>query len=189
MRNTIRLCNPKEVKNMDIAGAIVMVVIGIIQLIIGLGLAMGAIYMGIRLLDKLTKGIEEEEELKKGNVAVACLMLGVVIAIALVISGGVAGLTKNLTTIEKGATVVDYLIAIGGGVAQVIFGIIFAVVAIYLAFRIWDRITTRIEEVDELKKGNVAIGIIMAGVIIAVAIVIRAGVSGLAEAFGAAGGT
>ncbi len=167
----------------EMVETIVKIAIGIVQLIIGLGLAVGAIYIGVRLLSKLTGGLDLETEIKKGNAAVAWLMLGVVIAIANVIASGIAGLTTNLTTIEKGAGVKDYMMPVGGGLLQVVVGLIFAVLAITIAFKVWDKITTKVEEVDELKKGNVAIGIVMAGVVVAVSIVIQAGVSGLASAF------
>ncbi|MEW5759687.1 MAG: DUF350 domain-containing protein [Candidatus Thermoplasmatota archaeon] len=168
---------------MDIIAAIVAVVIWIAQLIIGIGLAMGSIYIGIRLLNRLTEGIDEEEELKKGNKAVAALLLGVVIAIALVVSSGVVGLTSAITG-GKSTDLMGYITAVSIGIVQLAAGIIFAVIAIYLAFRVWDKITTKIDETEELKKGNLAIGIVMAGIMIAVAIVIQAGVSGLAKVFG-----
>jgi uncharacterized membrane protein YjfL (UPF0719 family) len=65
-------------------------------LILGILLAIGAIYLALKVLDKLTKGIEEFEELKKGNVAVALEMAGVIIAVALVIQTGISGITTAL---------------------------------------------------------------------------------------------
>lgn len=161
-------------------------IVWLIQLVIGLGLAMGSISMAIRLLNKLTPGIDEEEELKKGNVAVGVMMLGVVIATALVVSSGVVGLTQAVTGVS-GVNLMDYVIAIIFGLIQLAAGVGFAVISIYLAFNIWDKITTSIDEKAELARGNVAVGIVMAGVIIAVALVIREGVSGLAGALGAVG--
>mgnify|MGYP001574680577 CR=1 FL=1 len=169
---------------------IVKLIVWLIQLVIGLILAMGSIRLAIWLLNRLTPGIDEEEELKKGNVAVGIMMLGVIIATALVISSGVVGLTQAITGVS-GQTVAEYIvnaiIAIVFGLVQLGAGVGFAVVSIYLAFNIWDRITRTIDVKAELARGNIAIGIVMAGVIIAVALVIREGVSGLATAIGAAG--
>ncbi len=44
----------------------------------------------------MTKGVEEFEELKKGNVAVALEMAGVIIAVALIVQVGVLGITQGL---------------------------------------------------------------------------------------------
>ncbi|MBI4307420.1 MAG: DUF350 domain-containing protein [Chloroflexi bacterium] len=165
---------------------LVKLIVWLIQLGVGIFFAMGSIYLAVRLLNKLTPGIDEEAELKKGNAAVGVMMLGVVIATALVVSSGVVGLTQAITGVS-GVNIADYIIAIIFGLIQLGAGVGFAVVSIYLAFNIWDKITTTIDEKAELARGNVAIGIVMAGVIIAVALVIREGVSGLASAIGAAG--
>jgi uncharacterized membrane protein YjfL (UPF0719 family) len=63
---------------------------------LGVLLAIGAIYLALNILDKLTKGVKEFEELKKGNVAVALEMAGVIIAVALIIQSGIVGITAAL---------------------------------------------------------------------------------------------
>ncbi|MEI8332094.1 MAG: DUF350 domain-containing protein, partial [Methanomicrobiales archaeon] len=70
--------------------------VAIIQLFLGIVLAVGAIYLALNILDKLTKGVEEFEELKKGNVAVALEMAGVIIAVAVIIQSGVIGITAAI---------------------------------------------------------------------------------------------
>ncbi len=164
----------------------VKLLVWLIQLVIGLVIAMGSIYMAIRMLNTLTHGIDEEEELKKGNAAVGIMMLGVIIATALVVSSGVVGLTQAVTGVT-GVNLMDYIVAIIFGLIQLAAGVGFAVISIFLAFNIWDRITTKIDEKAELLRGNVAVGIVMAGIFIAVALVVREGVSGLAGAIGAVG--
>jgi len=160
---------------MDIGAVLIALGMGFLQLIVGLVLAMVSIYMGLSLFGKFTKGIEEEEELKKGNAAVGILLAAIILAIATVVQSGVAGMTGGMLGTGGWQAVV-------GGFVQVVFGLIFAVVAIYLALSIWDKITKNIDETEELKKGNVAIGIVMAGVLLAVAFVINASVGGMAIA-------
>ncbi|HNL87274.1 MAG TPA: DUF350 domain-containing protein, partial [Methanoregulaceae archaeon] len=67
-----------------------------IQLILGIILAIATIYLALNILDRLTKGINEFEELKKGNVAVALMMAGVIVATAVIIQSGVIGITSAL---------------------------------------------------------------------------------------------
>jgi len=67
-----------------------------IQLILGILLAVATIYLALNILDRLTKGIDEFDELKKGNVAVALMMAGVIVATAVIIQSGVAGITSAL---------------------------------------------------------------------------------------------
>ncbi|MFY9799971.1 MAG: DUF350 domain-containing protein [Methanoregula sp.] len=44
----------------------------------------------------MTKGVDEFEEIRKGNVAVALEMGGVIIAVAVIIQSGVIGITAAL---------------------------------------------------------------------------------------------
>lgn len=153
--------------------------IGVVQLIVGLILAIASIYIGLSMFGKFTKGIDEEEELKKGNVAVGILQAAIILSIANVVQSGVVGLTGALTL----GFSVNAIIA---GVIQLLVGIILAVVAIYMAINVLDKITKGIDEMAEIKKGNVAVAILMAGVLIAVSFVVQAGVSGIARAVGVA---
>jgi uncharacterized membrane protein YjfL (UPF0719 family) len=155
-------------------------IIGFGQLIIGLLLAMGSVYIGLRLLDKLTKGIDEMAELKRGNVAVGILMAAVIFSIATVVQSGVTGLSAGVAGKSGGALI----FAAGVGILQLLIGIIIAVVAIYIAINVLDKITVEIDEMEELKKGNIAVAILMAGVLLAVSFVVQAGVSGIARAIG-----
>jgi len=79
---------------------------------------------------------------------------------------------------------VDGLTVIGVAIIQLILGVVLAVVAIYIALSILDRLTTGLHEFEELKKGNVAVALEMAGVIIAVALIIQSGVVGITAALG-----
>jgi uncharacterized membrane protein YjfL (UPF0719 family) len=59
-----------------------------------------------------------------------------------------------------------------------------AIVSVTLAFRVWDKLTPKIPAVKMLQEDNLAVGIMWAGVLIAVAIVLREAVSGLGTILG-----
>ena len=46
-------------------------------------------YIGLSVLSKLTKGVEQWKELKNGNVAIGIVMAAIVIAIATIVAKGV----------------------------------------------------------------------------------------------------
>jgi len=150
-----------------------------IQLVIGLALAMGSVYLGLNMFDKLTEGIDEMAELKKGNMAVAILLGAIIFSIANVIEGGVVNLTGSITSGMPGVQLAAALVI---GVVNLLVGVILAVFTIYIAIYILDKITTTIDEFKELKRGNVAVAIVMAAVLLAVSFVIRAAVVGMANA-------
>jgi uncharacterized membrane protein YjfL (UPF0719 family) len=158
-------------------------VVGIIQLIIAIILAVVALYIGFSVLNRITKGMDEAKELAKGNVAVGILIAAVFIGIAVVVQSGVSGVSLGIAkAMSVGIFSVDGLVAIAVAILQLILGIILAIVSIYLALKVLDRLTKGVEEFEELKKGNVAVALEMAGVIIAVAVIIQSGVIGITSA-------
>jgi len=149
------------------------------QLILGLALAMGSVYLGLKMFDKLTEGTDEMAELKKGNVAIAILLGAIIFSIANVVEGGVSSLSSS---IAPGLTYLQMLAALLIGVVNLLIGLVFAVFSIYIAINILDKITVGIDEFKELRKGNVAVAIIMAAVLFAVSFVIRGAVAGMMDA-------
>jgi uncharacterized membrane protein YjfL (UPF0719 family) len=157
-------------------------VFGIIQLVIAIAFSVVALYIGFWVLGKITKGINEEKELAKGNAAVGILVASVFIAIALVVQSGVSGLSVALNRALVLGFTADGILTVVIAVIQLLLGIVLAVGAIYLALNILDRLTTGVNEFEELRKGNVAVALEMAGVIIAVAVIVQSGVIGITAA-------
>ncbi|MGB8216593.1 MAG: DUF350 domain-containing protein [Candidatus Methanoperedens sp.] len=160
-------------------------VVGIIQLVIAIILAVVALYIGFSVFGKITKGIDEQKELAKGNVAIGILVASVFFAIGIVVQSGVTGISSGIKAAQASAGGIlsaGGLVAIGMGILQLILGIVLAIAAIYLALNILDKLTKGIEEFEELKKGNVAVALEMAGVIITTAVIIQSGVQGITAA-------
>ena len=157
--------------------------VGLIQLVVAIIFAVVALYIGFAVLGKITRGIDEEKELAKGNAAVGIIVAAVFVAIALVVESGVSGLSAGISkALTVGIFSTDGLIAVGLSFFQLLAGIVLAVGAIYLALNILDKLTSGVEEFEELKKGNVAVALEMGGVIIAVAWIIQSGVIGITAA-------
>jgi len=156
------------------------VVVGLIQLIISIIFAVLALYIGFAVLIKINKNMDEEKELARGNVAVGIIVAAVFVAIALVVQSGVSGLSVGINkAISMGILSVDGLLAIGVAFTQLILGIVLAVGAIYLALYVLAKLTKGFDEFEEIKKGNIAVALMMGGVIIAVAVIIQSGVIGI----------
>ena len=156
------------------------VVVGLIQLIVSIVFAVLALYIGFAVLSKINKNMDEEKELAKGNAAVGIIVAAVFVAIALVVQSGVSGLSVGINkALSVGILSVDGLLAIGVAFIQLILGIVLAIGAIYLALNVLDKLTKGVNEFEEIKKGNVAVALMMGGVIIAVAVIIQSGVIGI----------
>jgi uncharacterized membrane protein YjfL (UPF0719 family) len=166
-------------------------IVAIIQLIIGLIVGVAAIYLGIRFVDKMTENIEELAELKKGNVSVGIFMFAVIITFATVLQSGVEGLTTAMTSADS---VMGYLWAVVVGIIQLIVSIVIAVLAIYMALNIIQKVSEQINKMkvkglpkmkftweDELIRDNKAFAVFIAGILIGISFVIQAGVGSIAS--------
>jgi len=72
------------------------IIFGIGKLVSSVMLAVGSIYIGLKAFDKLTAGIDELLEIKKGNVAVGVFFFSILIAIAILIRPGVSDFAAGI---------------------------------------------------------------------------------------------
>lgn len=157
--------------------------VGLFQLIVSIIFAVIALYIGFAVMGRITGEMDEEKELERGNVAAGIIVAAVFVAIALVVQSGVAGLTVGINkALSAGLFTFDGALSIGIAIIQLILGIALAVGGIYLALSILDRLTERLHEFDEIRRGNIAVALEMAGMIIAVAVIIQSGVIGITAA-------
>jgi uncharacterized membrane protein YjfL (UPF0719 family) len=161
------------------------VAVGIIQLIIAVIFAVIALYIGFSIFGKITGDVDEQKELAKGNVAFGIVVAAIFVAIGIVVQSGVAGISVGISKASAlGFTSVDGLLVVMIAIIQLVLGVLLAIAAIYLALSILDKFTKDLQEFEELKKGNVAVALEIAGVIIAVALIIQSGVAGITAALG-----
>lgn len=151
--------------------SIAAVGLAFLRLILAIVFAIVALYIAAAVLNRLMKGVDLWKELGKGNVAMGILTAGIFISVAAIVAPGVAGLFKRIAPLPIALGFVQLVIAIGLAVAMQ-----------YLGLWVFGKLTREIEEWEELKKGNVAIGVAMAAIVIAVAVVVTQGVATLIEA-------
>jgi uncharacterized membrane protein YjfL (UPF0719 family) len=70
-------------------------------------------------------------------------------------------------------------VALGVEVVQILLGVVLAVLAILFAVWIFDRLTTQLDELAELKRGNVAVAALLAGVIIGISMLVGVALEGI----------
>jgi len=150
---------------------IVLVGLAFVRLVLAIVFGVVALYIASHVLGKLTKDIDEWAEIGKGNVAVAVYMAGIFISVAIIVAPGVIGLFVTLD-----------VVGIAVGFIQLILALALAVAAQYVGLSVLGKLTRGIKEWEELKRGNVAVGLMMAAVVIAIAAVVSQGVSSLLTA-------
>ncbi len=169
-----------EVNNLgfQVGGINILGIVGaIIQLILGIALAMFAIFAGTKVLAQLLPEIKIWDEIKKKNSGVGALTAGVVIAYTNVITRGIMGMSKAVSVNPS-------LFGFAAGFVSVLIGIGLSSLGITIAFKALDRLTKDIDETEELKKGNLAVGLLIAGILYGVSSMIASAVDGLGAALG-----
>ena len=156
------------------------VAVGVGQLVIAILFSVLALYLGFAVMSRFPHNIYVEKELETGNTAVGIVVAAVFIAIALVVESGVSGLSGGINkALIIGIFTGDGLVVMIVSFIQLIFGVVLAVAAIYVALNLFGRLTENVEEFRELKNGNIAVALEMAGIVITVAVIIQAGVIGI----------
>ncbi len=158
------------------ADLLVGLVFGVVKFIASVILAIGSVYVGIRAFDRLTEGIEEIEELKKGNTAVGILIAVIILSIATVVSSGVAGFTVGIDPVYSAPLMIALAFI---NLVKLAFALLLAIITLFLALNFLDYLTKDISEIAELKENNVAMAIFIAGVLFSVSTVVSAGMSTL----------
>ena len=165
----------------DLTSASIGLLIAVAQVLVSLLFAMTAVYAGLRIFDKFTKGIDEMAELKRGNVAIGVLLGAVILSYATVIAGGVGSLTSVVINVGS-ADLTKTIAGLVGGIINLLIALVLASAAIYLALNIFGKITKGIDEDAELRRGNLALAFLLAAILLAVSTVIASGVASVGTA-------
>lgn len=151
-----------------------------LQLLLSLVMMVVSLYIGYSLFARVTKIVNGFEEIKKGNPAIGIVIASFFIAMGIIIQSGLAGISSGVgKAIVFGVITPPALMVLGISLLQLIIAIIIAVFAIYVSLRIFDSLTKDIREFEELKNGNIAVALELAGIILTVSIILQSGINGI----------
>ncbi|MGB6680534.1 MAG: DUF350 domain-containing protein [Candidatus Bathyarchaeia archaeon] len=141
-----------------------------LRLVLSISFAVIGLYVASWVLGKLTKGINEWEEVSKGNNAVAIYMAGIFLSVAIIIGPGILGLFRTME-----------IVGIALGFVQLIFALILAVAAQYIGLSVLSKLMKGVDTWEELRNGNIATAIVMAATVVAVGTIVATGVQSIIE--------
>ncbi|NYZ73670.1 DUF350 domain-containing protein [Candidatus Micrarchaeota archaeon] len=150
----------------------------LIGIITALVFSAGALYTGMGLLDRLTSGIDEWKEIKKGNAAVGLLYAAVMISMMLLIGPRIAEIVYPIQN-DMGLPATQLVVLLLFTLVNYLAGLLSAIVLIYLTINLIDRITPDLEELAELKKGNLAVALILSAALVLVVLAASTGMENL----------
>ncbi|MGQ9626926.1 MAG: DUF350 domain-containing protein [Anaerolineae bacterium] len=148
-----------------------LIILSVAQLVLVVLLGAVAAFLGTFIFERATRGLDEWAEVRRGNSAVGLVLGAIVVGIALVLRPAVS---ISLPQQDLGRFYPYY--ALLAEALQVFLGLILAVASISVALCIFSKLTKDLDELEELKKGNMAVAIMLGGVIIAVSFLITGAV-------------
>ena len=134
-------------------------------------------FLGVLLFERTTRDIDEWQELRQGNLAVGVVIGATVVAVGLIVR---PALQHPFIAADLGWTRPFYELLINALGVFVALGL--AVLAIGFAVWLFTRLTANLDEWAELQAGNQAVALLMAGVILAVALLTETAVERIVNA-------
>jgi uncharacterized membrane protein YjfL (UPF0719 family) len=119
------------------------------------------------LFQWFTRDLDEWEALRQGNPAVGAVLGAILVAVAIILR---PALSVDSSYWDVGTE--RFLRLMLAEAIQVAVGIVLSVLILALALYLFAALTRGIDEVQELKKGNLAVAGLFAGVVIAVALLV-----------------
>lgn len=157
---------------------------GLLQLVLSLLIGIIFIYAGFRFFHKKIKSINEIEELKKNNIAVAILNASIIIALVIMVKNAIepAITVFSLTLRNPEATYITFLQTAGIMLMQIILAGIISYISIYLAINLYTYLTKDLDELSEIKNNNIAVSIVFGVVIVAISLLMQQGIKSILDA-------
>lgn len=157
---------------------LILLITGIVQIFLSLLIAVTLVYLSSKIFRKMISGINETEELKKNNVAVAILNGSIVLALILVVKKSIESAITIFGNILRNpdAVLSSYIQSALIILGHILLGGIIAFTSIYAALQIFIWLTKDLDELKEIKENNTAVGILLGIIIVSMALLLQQGV-------------
>jgi uncharacterized membrane protein YjfL (UPF0719 family) len=163
---------------------IILLITGLVQIFLSLVLGILFVYWASKVFQRVTRGINETEELKNNNVAVAILNSAIVLAIIIVVRNSIETAITIFSNLLRNpeAVLITYLKTALLMLGHIVLAGIIAFGLIYIALHIFIWLTKDLEELKEIKENNIAVGIFLSVIIVAIALLLEPGIRTILDA-------
>jgi uncharacterized membrane protein YjfL (UPF0719 family) len=162
---------------------IVGLISGGAHLVLALVLALISTYGAFRIIDRLTRDIDEIEELKSNNIALSIMLAAILLASALIVKAVTYPAISTLQTLLfQQPSAVATLKAVALIVGYTILAVLMAIGSIWIALRCFLGLTRHLDELGEIRKNNVAVAITLGVMILIMGMFLSNGIGSLMKA-------
>jgi uncharacterized membrane protein YjfL (UPF0719 family) len=138
------------------------------QLVVAVVLSAISAYLAFYLFQWFTRDLDEWQALREGNAAVGIVLGAILISVAIVVR---PALEVNTASWDIGNTIAFARVLLVEAI-QLAVGLVLAVLTLALALALFAILTRGIDEVAELRNGNLAMAGLLAGVAIGMGLMV-----------------
>ncbi len=157
---------------------------GAVQILLSLVLGVLFIYLAFLAFSRLTRGIDGLAELANNNISGAIVNGSIILSIVYLMRNALepAILILTNTMRDPNAEAGTYLRTAWIIFLQIGVTAILGFLSMYVALQLFIRLTRDLNEFDEVRKNNIAVGILMGVVIFCIAMLVQPGIRTLLDA-------
>lgn len=141
--------------------------LGLVQVALAVILSAVTVFLTVYLFQWFTRDLDEWQALRQGNPAVGVVLGAVLIAVAMILR---PALSLDTTAWDVGSGL--FVTGLLAECLQLAVGLVFAVITVAAAVAIFAWLTRGIDEIAELKSGNLAVAGLLAGVVIGIGLMV-----------------
>ena len=158
---------------------------GIIEIVLSLFTGLLVFFISFKVFNILTKDIDEIQEIKKNNIAIAILVSSFIFGIMLLVRSVIIPATDTLKILFYNETLGFYPILIA--ILRILFlyfiSALFSFIILWMSIKLFMFLTTKIDEMNEIKNKNISISLVISILIISITIILIHPFSKLLDGF------
>lgn len=157
-----------------------VIVMGIVSFLVSVIIAVLVVFLTFKLFIKVSRSVKIKD-FKEGNTAVAIMVVGDLLAFGILMSKSmypISAIIQNLfmsTAMNFGTA----MAAVGTILGYIAVAYILSVVTVIVSSFLFQGLTAKLKEMKLIKNKNIAVAILLAGVVVTIAIMAQHGLADL----------
>jgi uncharacterized membrane protein YjfL (UPF0719 family) len=160
-----------------------LVISGVVQLVITFFLGIFSAYLALRIFGWVDNKTDIQTELNKGNTAVAVILAAFIISIMIIVRSSVDTAVTNMNMAFTGAVFSwsGFLGRFGLSLLHILISLAVSFLLIVVSITVYKGLTSKIDELNEISKNNIAVAIMLASVVLGMAVILEPAVKALLD--------
>jgi putative membrane protein len=158
--------------------------LGLIEFFLTLFISFVLIFFCYKVFLALTHKFDEEEQLKRKNVSVGLVLGGILLGEAIIVKQAIYPVMAvvQLFILGEDRSFFPFIKTLGLCVGHILLTGVLAIGSILISFWLFNRLTPRLDQYEEIKQNNMAVAVFVALFIVGICLLLSTGVSGLVKA-------